>query len=97
VRTRRADSHAGWVFADARLRVIEARFIRLVNDAFATSADHVEVRARSGGLLLGPAEDGVIVDLELEVPMQEIDSVKPSLAERSDPRLRLDSNQRPAD
>ena len=85
------------MFANARHRVIEARFIQLVEDASLARPDHVEYQPEAVTFFWHGPGAAVIVDFDPEVPMEELDSVEPSGAERSDLRPRLDSNHRPAD
>ena len=85
------------MFANARHRAVEARFIRLVQDASLPRPDRVEYELEAVTFYWHGPRMAVIVDLDREVPMEEIDSDGPSMTERADQRPRLDSNQRPAD
>lgn len=84
------------MFANARHRVIEARFIQLVEDASLPRPDHVEYEPEAVTFYWHGSRAAVIVDFDPEVPIEEFDSVESSVAERSDLRPRLDSNQRRA-
>ncbi|HEV8054039.1 MAG TPA: hypothetical protein VGP30_04355 [Candidatus Limnocylindrales bacterium] len=72
------------MFAKARHRAVEACFNRLVEDASLPRPDRVEYDAEAVTFYWDGPRTAVIVDLDRELPIEQIRSTEPSVAEPAD-------------